>query len=804
MLLSPYRVIDLTHQYGLLCGQIYADLGAEVIQVEPPGGIAARALAPFEQIGMENERSLVWQGYSRGKKSVELDTKENREVFLDLVATSDFLIEDLGVRRLEQLGLGYEDLRAVNPRLIYISITPFGLSGPKAHWAASDITIAASSGPMSMTGDDDRPPARVSVPQAWHHAAAEAMTGGLVALQERHNSGVGQRVEVSAQQAMTLATQGNILSAAVGDTTVQRIAGGIKAGELRIRLTYPALDGFVSITHIFGATVGPATARLMEYVYEEGFCDEATRDKDWVAYGLLLATGEEPIEEFERVKQCVAACTASKTKEELLEAAMERRLLLAPMTTIEDVVKSEQFSAREFFVTPKGGRFAYPGAFAKFSATPLEVDNPPPKLGEHNDLLQDLAPRQPPTDDLSTTDNTLPLEGLKVLDFMWALAGPGATRILADFGATVVRIESSSKLDVCRTIRPFIEGDELPEKSAVFHTTNAGKRMLTLDLTKPDGQAVVRDLVKWADVVTESFSPRAMKAFGLDYAALKEINPDIIMLSTCLMGQSGPLSLFAGYGNLAAAVAGFYNITGWADREPAGPFGAYTDYIAPKFNASAVLAALDHRRRTGQGQHIDLAQAEAAMHFLTPAILDYTANGVVQARIGNRDLNYAPHGAYPTAGEDQWLAIACETESQWQALVSQIPDLSEYAEDDAQSRLNKQDELDDIIARYTQNLDGFALEERLQAAGVPAAVVQNSEQLLKDHQLQHANHFIKLPHHEAEYTYIENARVHLSRSPVHTETSAPTFARDMMYVLQDVLAYDDDRVGELLVSGVLD
>ena len=155
-------------------------------------------------------------------------------------------------------------------------------------------------------------------------------------------------------------------------------------------------------------------------------------------------------------------------------------------------------------------------------------------------------------------DNTAPLAGVKILDFMWALAGPGATRILADYGATVIRVESSSKLDVGRTIRPFIDGEESPEKSAVFHSTNAGKRMITLNLNSPEGREVALDLTRWADVVTESFSPRAMKAFGLDYETLREVNPNLIMLSTCLMGQTGPLAMFAGYGNLAAAIAGFF------------------------------------------------------------------------------------------------------------------------------------------------------------------------------------------------------------------------------------------------------
>jgi crotonobetainyl-CoA:carnitine CoA-transferase CaiB-like acyl-CoA transferase len=666
---------------------------------------------------------------------------------------------------------------------------------------------------MAITGDEDRPPLRMSVPQAWNHTAAEAATGALIALHERNRSGRGQHVEVSAQQALALATQGYILSAAVNETTAKRIAGGIKAAALRIQLTYPARDGHVSITHLFGATVGPPTRRLMEYVYDEGFCDAATRDKDWIEYGHLLATGQEPIEEFERVKGCIAECTASKTKGELLKAAMQRRLLLAPMTTIEDVVTSDQLAFREYFRKPTGGGAAaeidFPGPFAKFSATPLQNCSRPPRVGEHTqEILAELERLSPPdrSPPGAAPESATPLAGVKILDFMWALAGPSATRILADWGATIIRVESSTRLDVCRTIRPFMDGDEEPEKSAVFHSTNAGKRLITLNLASPEGKQVALDLVRWADVLAESFSPRAMKTFGLDYETLRSVNPDLIMLSTCLMGQTGPLAMFAGYGNLAAAITGFYLITGWQDREPAGPFGAYTDYIAPRYNALAVLAALDHRQRTGTGQHIDLAQVEAAMHFITPALLDYTANGNVQARLGNRDLNWAPHGAYPVSGEDQFIALACETDEHWRALCTLIPALD--GEDPgflhADQRLARQDELDETIAAYTRTQDGYQLEQKLQAARVPASVIQNSPELVKDPQLAHFEHFIGLPHHEGGETVVEAARIHMSRSNPSVDTSAPTFSRDMMFVLNDVLGYDDEKIGELLVSGALE
>ena len=273
-------------------------------------------------------------------------------------------------------------------------------------------------------------------------------------------------------------------------------------------------------------------------------------------------------------------------------------------------------------------------------------------------------------------ENEQPLADVKVLDFMWAMAGPGSTRILADYGATIVRVESTTRFDAVRMVGPFHDGQPGPESSGLFYNMNTGKLPITLNMSKAQSKEVILDLVRWADVVTESFSPRAMKAWGLDYAALRQVKPDIIMLSTCLMGQTGPLAKFAGFGNLAAAISGFFDPTGWPDRAPAGPFGAYTDYIAPWYNAAAILTALEYKRRTGQGQHIDLSQAEASLHFMAPALLDYTANGTVQSRAGNDDRNYAPHGVYPAAGNDAWIAVATQTEAQWQALCRSLSDPS--------------------------------------------------------------------------------------------------------------------------------
>jgi crotonobetainyl-CoA:carnitine CoA-transferase CaiB-like acyl-CoA transferase len=400
----------------------------------------------------------------------------------------------------------------------------------------------------------------------------------------------------------------------------------------------------------------------------------------------------------------------------------------------------------------------------------------------------------------------LALADIKILDFTWVMAGPAATRVLADYGATVVRIESTRRLDTGRTIGPFHDGQPGVEHSGFFHNVNAGKLGLTLDLSQAAGRDVARDLVRWADVVTESFSPHVMHAWELDYAALRQVKPDIIMISTCLMGQSGPYAQFAGFGNLAAAISGFFSLTGWPDRPPAGPFGAYTDYVAPRFTAVAILAALEYRRRTGQGQYIDQSQAESALHFLTPALLDYTVHSRSQERVGNADAHLAPHGVYPTAGQDRWLALAVRTDAQWQALceVMRRPDLGHdprFAT--LAARLTHREALDTIVAVWTHEHSAQEAEAMLQARGIPASAVQNSQELYRDPQLLHRGHFVQLPEPLHGTTTVEASRFRLSRTPAHIERAGPTLGRDNQYVLETILGYSPERIAALADAGIL-
>ncbi len=338
--LSPYRVLDLCHERNMICGQILGDLGADVIAIEPPGGASARGMGPFYQDVPHPDRSLYWWAYNRNKRSMTLDVThpEGQATLRRLAANADFLIESFPPGTLSAYGLGYTDLKALNSALIYVSITPFGQSGPKVDYAATDLTLLAAGGQLVLTGDHDRAPVRTSVAQADLHAGAEAAGAALVAHHARLRSGRGQHIDVSAQQAVAITTMSRILNTPLEATVSTRSAGGIRVGELQLRSIWPTRDGYVSLGIMGGPGIGRFTQRLMAWMYDEGYCDADTRDKDWMTYAEEVFSGTEPLEAFQRVQQMVETFTRSKTKAELLRAALDRGLLIAPLSTIDETV----------------------------------------------------------------------------------------------------------------------------------------------------------------------------------------------------------------------------------------------------------------------------------------------------------------------------------------------------------------------------------------------------------------------------------------------------------------------------------
>ncbi|MGF1598874.1 MAG: CaiB/BaiF CoA transferase family protein [Acidimicrobiales bacterium] len=805
-MLTPYRVLDLADERGQLAAFILAQLGADVIAVEPPGGTSSRHCAPYAGGVPDPERALWHWSYNRGKRSVVIDltTEQGRSDLERLAATADIVI-DTG-----SAGVDLDALRAGNPRLVTVRISAFGDDGPRAHWPATELTVWASSGPLAIAGDADRPPVRVSSPQGWLHASGEAADAALVALWERERSGTGQHVSVSAQLASMEATQSCALATVIGGTPSKRSAGGGSFGALKFRIVWPASDGHVTIAFLFGASLGVFTRRLMHWIHEEGFCDEATRDKDWINYAVLLDEGTESQEEYTRVREVVEQFTSSRTKAGLLEGAIRRKLLIAPINTIADAAASEQLAARGFWAdvdVGEGEVVRFPGAFISSDRTEQPSMGRAPRLGEHQSLLDDLGPRRAPAAGRPMSVDAEPgagaLAAVKVLDLCWAVAGPLMTRFLADFGATVVRVESSTNLDVARTVGPFIADQVGTENSAIYNNMAAGKLSIALDLSKPEGIEVVKDLIRWADVLTESFAPGVMARLGLDDDTLRDLNPELVAIHSSIMGQTGPLSGFAGIGTMGAAITGFYDLTGWSDRLPAGPFSAYTDYVAPRFGIAALLAALDHRRRGGGGQILDFSQAEGATHFLTPALLDWFTNGVLRSWMGNADLNAVPHGVYRSVGEDSWIAVACVDGAAWSALADVIG-RSDMGDLDLEARRARIEEIDAAITEWTSVRRADEAAEVLAAAGVAAYRVQNAPELADDPQVAHLGHFVEVSHPSHGTTVVEGPRARLSQTPGRVTESGPPIGHHAFEILHEILGYDVVRISELAIAEALE
>lgn len=401
----------------------------------------------------------------------------------------------------------------------------------------------------------------------------------------------------------------------------------------------------------------------------------------------------------------------------------------------------------------------------------------------------------------------MPLEGVKVLDFSIAFMGPEVTRTLAAFGAEVIKVESIHQRELMRASAPYKDNVVGINRSYVFAAPNTGKYGITLDLKHPRSAEVVKRLVTWADILVENFVPGSAKKYGLDYEQLRELRPDIIVLSLSAQGLTGPYSMHPGYGFNLLALCGFSHFTGWPDREAVTPVGAYTDFLCPWFAVASILSALDYRLRTGKGQHLEASQLEISPHFLIPAILDYTANGQIQNRCGNRSPYASPHGAYRCRGHDRWCVIAASGDEEWEAFCRVIGS-PEWTEDPKFNTLwgrkDNEDELDKLVEAWTVSFTPEEVMTRMQASGVAAGVVQTIKDVVHDPQLKHRGHFQSLEHPELGAYICENLAFRLSKCNVEWKRAAPCLGEHNEFVYTKLLGMSEADFIELLNEGVFE
>jgi benzylsuccinate CoA-transferase BbsF subunit len=397
------------------------------------------------------------------------------------------------------------------------------------------------------------------------------------------------------------------------------------------------------------------------------------------------------------------------------------------------------------------------------------------------------------------------LAGIRVVDFTWVWAGPIIGRHLADYGAEVITVENGDYLDLARQLH-FKDGVADPDMAVAFTNYNAGKKSLTLNMAMPEAIDLVKRLLAISDILLESMTPKAMRKWGLSYEELCRIKPDIIMLSTCMQGQTGPYSLSPGNGAILPALSGISELTGWPDRGPLGQGGPYTDFLAGAMGTAAVMTALVHRQRTGEGQYIDMSQNECAMHFITTAFLEYSVNGRVATRLGNQRPGFAPHGVYRCQDEDAWCTIAVRTEAEWQALCRVMGHPAWTQEAQFTSRATREthsDALDARITAWTTTLPAPEVMHRLQRAGVPAAIVHNAQTLDTDPQLAHRQHYARLQHPKIGLNVIDNYGFRLSATPGGVQGSSPLLGQHNTYVLGDLLGLSPADIARLQESGVV-
>jgi crotonobetainyl-CoA:carnitine CoA-transferase CaiB-like acyl-CoA transferase len=780
-LLEGVRVVDLSGEPAQLGGRILADLGAEVVKVEPPGGDPLRRVGPFIGERRDAEASLRFAAWNAGKTSVvcRADSPELDE----LLAGADVVIDTPGFPGALQVSPS----RA--PQAVWVRVTPFGLSGPRAYWRASDLGVLAASGNMAGTGFPDREPLRCTEPSGYAHTGPEAALAALAGLA----SGQPQLIDLSMQETVVLANMGAVGNLREGTEREPKRAG---ATILGMKEVWRCKDGWVSFG-IRGGVARVPTYQFMTKVLEaEGLSTPAWSARDWPKFNVHDLSPEQRREVEEPMERYLERHTLT----ELYELAATNNIMLASCNTPREMHQSRQLSARNMFAK-LGELDGFPVRFALLEspgqqALPPLARRPAPRLGAGP--APKWTPRRAPARSSARAPRGA-FEGVKIAEFGSGAAGPIAARYFAEHGATVVRVESKSRPEFLRTMAVAARSPHGLEGSGIFNALNPGKLSIALNLKHPRGLEVAKRLIHWADLVLENFAPKAMRGFGLDYESLVREKPDLLMVSSCMNGQTGPHRDYPGFGSQGSALSGFTHLTSFPEGPPVGPHGTITDSLAPRFSATAIAAALHYKRRTGRGLHFDVSQVEAAAYTLAPWLLDYSVNGVIGEPLANRSPRTAPHGAFPARGDDAWVAIATWTDEEWAQLAALIG-VSDPTLATLEGRLARVDEVEARVSEWTRTRTPLEIAERLQTLGIEAVPVLSLAETAVDPQLEARGHFERFRHPVlGEYGYERNG-FRLSQSPGGYTGPSPTLAQHNRAVL-DLIGYSVAEIAELEASG---
>lgn len=804
--LEGIRVLELGHLVSAAYAtKLIADLGADVIKVEEPDGDHARSRGPFPANVPDPEQSGLFLALNTNKRSVTLDlrTPQGKEQLRHLAAWADILIHNYPPALMAEFGIDYTAFRALNPRLVMYSITPFGLSGPYKDYNAYEITVAHGGGwawlSPGASEHPDLPPLKAFGHQCGFQSGLAAATAALAAYYRALETEVGEHIDLSAQEYVASFTEQNI----VYYTYLGKISS-----RLGQRLLYPwgiheCQDGLIFLL-IVEQDQWQRLIELMgnpEWASWEVFKDQWSRGKN---SDVLKPHLDEWISQWK--------------VDDLFRAGQERRICFAPVFTMADLPKQEQLRTRNFFVEvthPRAGTLTHLGPPYQLKEPWWKIRRPAPLLGEHNEEVGASLGQvkvhserlRTPDSRLRTSQPRLPLEGVRIAAFTWVWAGPFGGMQLAHLGAEVIRVESRARQDAARRlplgprgVRPSLN------TSGYFNQWNQGKKSLALNLSTPEALAVAKKLIQSCDVVLDNFANGVMEELGLGYEELKKIKPDIIMASICGYGHSGPQQDYMGYGPAIAPVTGLSSLTGYSDGPPQEVGISYGDPNGGINAAEAICAALVAKKRTGQGQYIDVSLWESAAVLTVEGWMDHAMNNTQPPRIGNRDPWMAPYNCFRCAGEDEWVTIACGSDEEWQTLC-QVIGQSALGQDarfrTAQDRKAHEDEIEELLTAWTAPQNKWEVTRTLQAAGVAAFPSMTSKDLVEDPHLQERGFFARLQHPEVGVRTHSGIPWHLTNTPAGVRSPAPLLGQHTDEIMSDLLGYSEQEIARLKEEKIL-
>lgn len=769
--LAWMRVVDLTDLRGALCGRILADLGADVLHVQRSG------------TGPPDPQILAHRYRNANKGGTRLDPTADRDRLDTLLADADVLIENFRPADRSAARLDPADVARSHPHLVHVALTDFGLTGPRADWHLEPLPALAASGTLHASGFPDLPPCAAPGHLAHDCASVYGAVGALAAVLDRNRHGRGQVVDVSAQEAGLAGT--NVWSICLEDYT--RINPFLPAAGTRNAdgsyWVLPAKDGWIR-------TVIGSPRQW------DGFV-ALLRDQD-VLTGPEWSDPAHRLMNVDAIRMLAEDGLADRTRQELFDEALGLGTTVGVLLLPSEFVEHPQTRSRNFFTPvdlPDAEAVPMATFPMKLSATPATLRRPAPGPDARDGFAArpDISPPVPLAGELL-------LEGVRVVEIGTMAVVPEMAGVLSELGAEVIRIESAAHPDGLR----FAGSNGRLNQAFAFNAENRGSKSVTLDLTTGEGRDLALRLCASADVVAENQRGGVVDRLGLGYEHVRAVKPDVVYASSQGYGRGGPLGEMPAYGPLNSGFAGVHLLWNHPDAPyPCGTSLNHPDHIAGKLLAVAVLAALDHRQRTGEGQHIDMAQTETAAYFVGEVFLAAALTGVDPGAIGNRHPHAAPHGVYPAAGDDRWVAVAVHDDDAWQRLVALLGWDDDPALRTVEGRIAAHDALDERLAAWTREHEPSIAAALLQGAGVSAMHVMGPADHHVDEHLTERGFIVSLEHPEVGTERHVGNPVRLSQLRQRTATSSPCLGADTTQVLRDVLGLADDELSRLDAAGVL-